>query len=112
MEEGAWQNSRGVAAVLENALQHHLDVFCSVCVLHRSRQYIGRHHSNGEEFKWDLETQGIILSSFYVGYMIMQVLGGFGRSVWRQNRTGTGGVDLVVFTIVTPGPLSLGCSFC
>ena len=30
-----------------------------------------------EEFKWDLETQGIILSSFYVGYLIMQVMGGF-----------------------------------
>jgi ACS family sodium-dependent inorganic phosphate cotransporter len=30
-----------------------------------------------EEFNWDLETQGIILSSFYVGYLIMQVMGGF-----------------------------------
>ena len=30
-----------------------------------------------EELNWDLETQGAILSSFYVGYLLMQVGGGF-----------------------------------
>ena len=56
-----------------------------------------------EEFKWDLETQGIILSSFYVGYMIMQVLGGFLADRFGGKIVlGLGVLIWSFFTIVTP----------
>jgi ACS family sodium-dependent inorganic phosphate cotransporter len=56
-----------------------------------------------EQFKWDLETQGIILSSFYVGYMIMQVLGGFLADRFGGKIVlGIGVLIWSFFTIVTP----------
>ena len=30
-----------------------------------------------EQYNWDLQTQGTVLSSYYVGYLLMQVMGGF-----------------------------------
>ena len=56
-----------------------------------------------EEFKWDLETQGIILSSFYVGYLIMQVMGGFLADRFGGKVVlGLGVLIWSFFTIATP----------
>ena len=56
-----------------------------------------------EEFQWDLETQGIILSSFYVGYLIMQVMGGFLADRFGNKIVlGLGVLIWSFFTVVTP----------
>ena len=56
-----------------------------------------------EEFQWDLETQGIILSSFYVGYLIMQVMGGFLADRFGGKIVlGLGVLIWSFFTVVTP----------
>ena len=56
-----------------------------------------------EEFNWDLETQGIILSSFYVGYLIMQVMGGFLADRFGGKVVlGLGVLIWSFFTIATP----------
>ena len=55
-----------------------------------------------EEFQWDLETQGIILS-FYVGYLIMQVMGGFLADRFGGKIVlGLGVLIWSFFTVVTP----------
>ena len=56
-----------------------------------------------EEFKWDLETQGAILSSFYVGYLLMQVGGGFlADKFGGKTVLGLGVLVWSAFTFITP----------
>ena len=56
-----------------------------------------------EQFQWDLETQGIILSSFYVGYLMMQIMGGFLADRFGGKIVlGLGVLIWSFFTIVTP----------
>src|SRR5262249_33265936 len=56
-----------------------------------------------EEFKWDQTTRGIVLSSFFYGYLATQVLGG-----WLADRyggkvvLGCGGLWWSIFTLLTP----------
>lgn len=56
-----------------------------------------------EEFKWDQTTKGIVLSSFFYGYLATQVLGG-----WLADRyggkvvLGFGVLWWSVFTLLTP----------
>ena len=89
---------------MENALQHHLMCFAATFVCYIDRVNISvAIIPMAEEFKWDLETQGIILSSFYVGYMIMQVLGGFLADRFGGKIVlGLGVLIWSFFTIVTP----------
>jgi ACS family sodium-dependent inorganic phosphate cotransporter len=61
------------------------------------------------EYDWDVKTQGLILSTFYIGYLLMQVVGGrladrFGGKVVL----GVGVLAWSVFTILTPPAASLG----
>ncbi|HSG89726.1 MAG TPA: ACS family MFS transporter [Pseudomonadales bacterium] len=56
-----------------------------------------------EDLGWDLETQGYVLSSFFVGYLLLQVVGGrladrFGGKVVL----GAGVLLWSLFTILTP----------
>lgn len=56
-----------------------------------------------EEFGWDVRTQGAILSSFYVGYLVMMIYGG--RLADRYGGKlvlGFGVLIWSLFTIVTP----------
>ena len=56
-----------------------------------------------EELNWDLETQGAILSSFYVGYLLMQVGGGFLADKFGGKMVlGLGVLIWSFFTIITP----------
>ena len=62
--------------VLANPLFNHRHVFCDLCLLYRSGQYLRRYHSDGRRLRLEFETQGYILSSFYIGYLLMQIGGG------------------------------------
>lgn len=62
-----------------------------------------------EEFAWDLTTQGAILSSFYIGYLLMQIGGGhladrFGGKIVL----GLGVLIWSLFTIITPWAAFMG----
>ena len=62
-----------------------------------------------EEFNWDVKTQGLVLSTFYVGYLLMQIYGGrladrFGGKLVL----GIGVLVWSIFTIVTPPAAGLG----
>ena len=56
-----------------------------------------------EQYNWDLQTQGTVLSSFYVGYLLMQVMGGFLADRFGGKIVlGVGVLLWSFFTIVTP----------
>ena len=62
-----------------------------------------------EDFGWGLQTQGIVLSSFFVGYLLLQVVGG--RLADRYGGKLVLGVGVLVwslFTVITPGAAYLG----
>lgn len=56
-----------------------------------------------EEFNWDLTTQGAILSSFYIGYLLMQIGGGkMADKLGGKIVLGLGVLIWSLFTIITP----------
>lgn len=62
-----------------------------------------------EKYGWDLSTQGLVLSSFYLGYLLLQIVGGrladrFGGK-WVL---GLGVVFWSLFTLITPPAAALG----
>lgn len=62
-----------------------------------------------EEFGWDVTTQGAVLSSFYIGYLFMQIGGGhladrFGGKIIL----GIGVLIWSLFTIITPAAAFIG----
>ena len=62
-----------------------------------------------EEFGWDVTTQGAILSSFYIGYLLMQISGGrladrFGGKIVL----GLGVLVWSLFTLLTPAAALVG----
>ncbi len=62
-----------------------------------------------EEFNWDYKTQSIVLSSFYIGYLVMQIAGG--RLADRFGGALVLGIGVLVwslFTIITPWAAILG----
>lgn len=62
-----------------------------------------KHHINGEFSQWSPVTQGVVLGSFFYGYIITQIPGGFlahqygGKTVFAVGVFGT-----AVFTLLTP----------
>jgi MFS family permease len=64
-----------------------------------------------EEFGWDRGTQGLVMSSFFVGYLLTQIAGG-----WLADRfggklvLGVGVLFWSAFTIVTPAAAFAGLS--
>lgn len=64
-----------------------------------------------EEFNWDVKTQGLVLSTFYVGYLLMQVWGG--RLADKHGGKVVLGIGVLIwslFTILTPPAAFLGLS--
>tara|TARA_R110000850_G_scaffold16672_1_gene51625 strand:+ start:707 stop:1969 length:1263 start_codon:yes stop_codon:yes gene_type:complete len=62
-----------------------------------------------ETYGWDLTTQGLVLSSFFVGYMLLQIIGGkladrFGGKVVL----GFGVLLWSLFTVITPPAAAFG----
>lgn len=84
--------------------------FCAVFVCYIDRVNISvAIIPMADEFGWDAATQGIILSCFYLGYMVTQFLGGaladrYGGKVVLA----IGVIWWSVFTIITPPAAALG----
>jgi ACS family sodium-dependent inorganic phosphate cotransporter len=62
-----------------------------------------------EDLGWDLETQGRVLSSFFVGYLLLQIVGGRLADRFGGKAVLGGGVVLwSLFTIFTPPAAAAG----
>ncbi|XP_031843952.1 major facilitator superfamily transporter 9 isoform X2 [Nomia melanderi] len=56
-----------------------------------------------KEFNWDSKTQGLVLSSFFYGYLSTQLLGGWlGARIGGKRVFGLGIAATAFFTIITP----------
>ena len=56
-----------------------------------------------EDYGWNLETQGYILSSFYIGYLMMQIGGGrLADTYGGKIVLGMGVLIWSLFTLITP----------
>nr|KAF6463113.1 solute carrier family 17 member 5 [Molossus molossus] len=65
--------------------------------------------STGKRYQWDAETQGWILGSFFYGYIITQIPGGYVASkVGGKLLLGFGILGTAVFTLFTPIAADLG----
>lgn len=55
------------------------------------------------EFNWDSKTQGVILSSFYYGFISTQVLGGYWGTKYGGRIVLGGSLTITsLFTLLTP----------
>ncbi|KAM9804095.1 sialin [Neosynchiropus ocellatus] len=83
----------------------------SVCPAHSSPAR-PKHNHTANVYDWDSETQGWILGSFFYGYIITQVPGGYlaGR-VGPKWLLGLGILGTVIFTLLTPMAADLGPSY-
>ncbi|KAM3606871.1 uncharacterized protein V6R79_024905 [Siganus canaliculatus] len=83
----------------------------SVCPAHPSPPR-PKHNHTASVYDWDFETQGWILGSFFYGYILTQILGGYlaGRCgpKWLM---GLGILGTVIFTLLTPIAADLGASY-
>ncbi|XP_053691757.1 putative inorganic phosphate cotransporter [Sabethes cyaneus] len=72
---------------------------------------LGLGENNGGEFNWDQELQGIILSSFYWGYVITHLPGGILAEKFGGKWTLSLGIlSTAFFTLITPWAVNLGGS--
>lgn len=73
---------------------------------------VRKHNHTASVYNWDSETQGWILSSFFYGYIVTQVPGGYlaGRfgPKWLM---GLGILGTVIFTLLTPVAADLGAGY-
>ncbi|XP_037542953.1 sialin [Nematolebias whitei] len=71
-----------------------------------------KHNRTASVYNWDSETQGWILGSFFYGYILTQIPGGYlaGRfgPKWLL---GFGILGTIVFTLLTPVAADLGASY-
>lgn len=66
----------------------------------------------GKRYAWDADTQGWILGSFFYGYIITQIPGGYlARQVGGKLLLGFGILGTAVFTLFTPLAADLGVGF-
>ena len=60
-------------------------------------------HTEGAEFEWDPALQGFILSSFFYGYIITQIPGGYLASKYGGKNLFGGGILVSAFlSLITP----------
>ncbi|KAL8172660.1 UNVERIFIED_CONTAM: hypothetical protein K2H54_005622 [Gekko kuhli] len=70
------------------------------------------HLKGGKKYNWNADTQGWILGSFFYGYIITQIPGGYlARQVGGKLLMGFGVLGTAVFTLFTPlaADLGVGC---
>ncbi|XP_034407494.1 sialin [Cyclopterus lumpus] len=80
----------------------------SICPAHTDPARPTRHHPAGV-YSWDSETQGWILGSFFYGYILTQVPGGYLSGRYGPKwLLGFGVLSTVVFTLLTPTAADLG----
>ncbi|KAM4607677.1 sialin [Polymixia lowei] len=83
----------------------------SVCPAHASPAR-PKHNHTASLYDWDSETQGWILGSFFYGYILTQVLGGYLASRFGAKwLMGLGILCTVVFTLLTPVAADLGAGY-
>ncbi|KAM4694029.1 sialin isoform 2-T2 [Discoglossus pictus] len=70
------------------------------------------HISKGKKYDWDSDTQGWILGSFFYGYIITQIPGGYiaGR-IGGKILLGYGILGTAIFTLLTPLAADLGAGY-
>ncbi|XP_069462354.1 sialin isoform X2 [Ambystoma mexicanum] len=73
---------------------------------------IAPHKSKGKKYDWDADTQGLILGSFFYGYILTQIPGGyFARKFGGKYLMGFGILGTAVFTLLTPIAAELGVGY-
>lgn len=66
----------------------------------------------GKKYNWNADTQGWILGSFFYGYIITQIPGGYlARQVGGKLLMGFGVLGTAVFTLFTPLVADLGVGY-
>ncbi|XP_053315715.1 sialin [Spea bombifrons] len=67
------------------------------------------HNSKGKKYDWDADTQGWILGSFFYGYILTQIPGGYiAGKIGGKLLLGFGIFGTAVFTLLTPIAADLG----
>ncbi|XP_065487352.1 sialin isoform X2 [Caloenas nicobarica] len=83
----------------------------NVCPEHSSAINVPR-NTTGEKYSWDADTQGWILGSFFYGYIITQIPGGYLASkIGGKLLLGFGVFSTSVFTLLTPLAANLGVGY-
>ncbi|XP_062319477.1 sialin [Osmerus eperlanus] len=83
----------------------------SVCPAHSSPER-PQHNHKASVYDWDSETQGWILGSFFYGYILTQVPGGYlARKYGAKWLLGLGILGTVIFTLLTPVAADLGAGY-
>ncbi|CAL8367817.1 unnamed protein product [Gadus morhua 'NCC'] len=83
----------------------------SASVCPSSQTVAGRNHT-ARVYDWDSETQGWILGSFFYGYILTQVPGGYLASRYGAKwLMGLGILSTVIFTLLTPLAADLGAGY-
>ncbi|XP_012695874.1 sialin [Clupea harengus] len=83
----------------------------SVCPRHSSPER-PKHNHTASVYEWDSETQGWILGSFFYGYIVTQVPGGYlARKYGAKWLLGIGILGTVIFTLLTPLAADLGAGY-
>ncbi|KAI1241137.1 hypothetical protein IHE44_0009600 [Lamprotornis superbus] len=87
------------------------NVTSNVCPEHSSTINVPR-NTTGEKYSWDADTQGWILGSFFYGYIITQIPGGYLASkIGGKLLLGFGIFGTSVFTLLTPLAANLGVGY-
>ncbi|XP_036407704.1 sialin-like [Megalops cyprinoides] len=83
---------------------------CSVCPRHEGTK--PKHNHTARVYDWDSETQGWILGSFFYGYILTQIPGGYlARKYGAKWLLGFGVFGTVVFTVLTPLAADMGAGY-
>ncbi|KAL2083476.1 hypothetical protein ACEWY4_021249 [Coilia grayii] len=83
----------------------------SVCPRHSSPPK-PKHNHTASVYDWDSETQGWILGSFFYGYIVTQIPGGYlARKYGAKWLLGFGILGTVIFTLLTPVAADLGAGY-
>ncbi|XP_015281863.1 PREDICTED: sialin isoform X1 [Gekko japonicus] len=81
------------------------------CVAHSSTPVAPR-NTTGKKYNWNADTQGWILGSFFYGYIITQIPGGYlACQVGGKLLMGFGVLGTSVFTLFTPLAADLGVGY-
>ncbi|KAM3851902.1 sialin isoform 4-T4 [Vipera latastei] len=87
------------------------NITSNVCPEHSSTSKVPL-NTTGKSYPWDAEMQGWILGSFFYGYIITQVPGGYlARQFGAKLLLGFGILGTAVFTLFTPLAADLGAGF-
>ncbi|XP_072293168.1 sialin [Eucyclogobius newberryi] len=94
-----------------NNTNHHSTNSSSVCPAHSDPPRPKRNHT-ASVYDWDSETQGWILGSFFYGYILTQIPGGYlaGR-LGPKWLLGFGVLGTVLFTMLTPAAADWGAGY-